>query len=713
MGKKKTQRVGPKTLVNRSYETTLASVVFAALLSILLVPAFFGVYQVSEFLMMHLLTTVSIFLVLLVARDKKVVFLETKLDYLLIAIVVLYIISIFWSQYAKFALEEALKYLNYFLAFWYISQFVKDNEIKLVSKILFFVGIISGGLAFLGYFNVLDWEGLTRGGRLIGTLKYSNSFAAYVTAMIALGYYLIQSEERRKPLYLLGTYFLSLALFGSYSRIMWLIFFPGILIFGLGYPENKKEMLVKIFAITFLALVASVFIFGQYPLYLKLAVLIAGGIFSYGIDWVSGEIVGSSHKKVLLSLVLAIVALFGLLTYNLVDLGDAGRIINRFKSIDLQAGSAQTRFVFYQDALEIMKQSNFLGGGGGAWRVEFPLVRSHYYYSPEAHSHLWETGTEIGAIGMCLFIGIFLLVTFYMLKKRKDPETWSLGIAFLFIYLHSLLDLDLSLGFMALVAWSLLGLFNHKIKNAGGNLKQLKIPKLAALGFLTLYFLVLLPISISVSYSSNLGTKDTYDNVVAKLEKAIMFYPLDAQNYATLGATHYQAFQQTQEQKYLALAVEKSDQAINKEYNNYNWYLLKTEFLLAQGELEDAAALLKAGRPYLFKFENQIYADTANLYKRLALKAEEDNETLVKQCLEEIIVLWARAKAEVAAVEPSFLKSWAEKENILQYDPFLIEVIYAYVELDELAKAEEIYPELSKQTIEENAWLNSSLDLKN
>jgi tetratricopeptide (TPR) repeat protein len=300
-----------------------------------------------------------------------------------------------------------------------------------------------------------------------------------------------------------------------------------------------------------------------------------------------------------------------------------------------------------------------------------------------------------------------------MFKNRRDPEAWSLAIAFLFIYLHSLLDLDLSLGFMALVAWSLLGLFNHKIKKAGGNLKQLKIPKLAALGFLSVYFLVLLPIAISVSYSSNLGTKDTYDNVVAKLEKAIKFYPLDAQNYATLGAAHYQAFQQTQEQKYLDLAIANSNLAINKEDNNYNWYLLKAEFLLAKGELKDTAALLQEGRPYLFKFENGVYADTANLYKRIALKAEEDNiDTLAQQCLKEIIVLWERAQGEMAAVEPRFLKSGAEKENILQYEPFLIEVIYAYMQLDEVEKAKEIYPELSEQTIKENTWLSTDLDSK-
>lgn len=710
MGRKKKQRIGQNTSINRSYETTLATVVCVALLFILLVPAFFGVYQVSEFLKMHLLTTVSIFIVLLVVRDKKVGFLETKLDYLLIAIVVLYVVSIFWSEYVKFALAEALKYINYFLVFWLISQFLKSHEIRMVCKILFFIGLVSAGLAFLGYFKVLDWEGLVRFGRLVGTLKYSNSFAAYVSAMIALGYYLFQKEEKKQSVYLLGTYFLTLALFGSQSRIMWLIFFPGILIFGLGYPENKKEMLVKIVAVTSLAFVTSLFIFGQYPLYLKLAVLIVGGIFSYGIQWAFRKIAGGINKKVLLPLALIIVALFCLLTYNLLDLVDAGRIINRFKSIDLQAGSAQARLVFYQDAFEIMKQSNFLGGGGGAWNVHFPLVRSHYYFTSEAHSHLWKTGTEIGVLGMGLFLGVFLLVVYYMFKNRRDPEAWSLAIAFLFIYLHSLLDLDLSLGFMALVAWSLLGLFNHKIKNAGGNLKQLKIPKLAVIGFLSLYFLVLLPISISVSYSSNLGAKDTYDNVVAKLEKAIMLYPLDAQNYATLGAAHFQAFQQTQEQKYLDLALEMSEKAISREYNNYNWFLLKAEFLLAKGQLEDTVALLQEGRPYLFKFENQVYADTANLFKRVALEAEEDNnETLAKQALEEIITLWERAQAEVASVEPRFLNSWAEKENILQYDPFLIEVIYAYDNLDEQTKAKELAQELSEETIAENEWLNNIL----
>ncbi|NLO76218.1 MAG: hypothetical protein GX092_05015, partial [Clostridia bacterium] len=76
---------------------------------------------------------------------------------------------------------------------------------------------------------------------------------------------------------------------------------------------------------------------------------------------------------------------------------------------------------------------------------------------------------------------------------------------------------------------------------------------------------------------------------------------------------------------------------------------------------------------------------------------------------EEIITLWERAQAEVASVEPRFLNSWAEKENILQYDPFLIEVIYAYDNLDEQTKAKELAQELSEETIAENEWLNNIL----
>ena len=115
----------------------------------------------------------------------------------------------------------------------------------------------------------------------------------------------------------------------------------------------------------------------------------------------------------------------------------------------------------------------------------------------------------------------------------------------------------MALGFMALVAWTILGLFNRQIKDSGVWQKEVKIPKWALGCFLMVYLLVVGSWGISLGYSNRLGESSDYGVVVANLEQAIRFYPFDAQNYANLAAVHFQAYLQTGKEKYAQSALEK------------------------------------------------------------------------------------------------------------------------------------------------------------
>ncbi|NLO75456.1 MAG: O-antigen ligase family protein [Clostridia bacterium] len=714
MGEKKLLRLELNTPNGRNNEVALSAMVLFTLLCILLIPAFQGThYEEIEFFFMHLISAAGIYLLLLLVRDKTLVFLHTKLDYLLCSLVVLYFLSILGSVYPKLALEEALKYLNYFLVFWLMAHLLKTRDIKLVIKTLFFIGVLMAAVAFM----MLDGQDFLDGERLVSTLTYSNAFSAYVAAMIVLGYYLIHLEEKLQPVYIWGTYFLTLAFIGSQSRIMWLIFFPGILFFALGFPEKKIKCLFNIILFTVLAFVVSMIIyddyyllFYDYQIYFKVGVFLVGAMISWGLSSCMNNLT-SYHRWVkifsiiLISLILLVAMFF---IFNLVFFqDDYHNIVHRLNIVlDLNNTSVQERVDCYRDTVKIMQHNNFLGRGGGAWKIQNPMLRSYYYWSVEPHSHFCQTGVEIGIIGLGLFIGVFVFVTFYLFKERKDAETWTLGIAFLFIYLHSLLDFDLSFGFMALVAWILLGLFNHKVKNAGGVCKKLKISKSAGQWFLLLYFLLLIPLTLSFCFSGTVGEKDEYDKVRSRLEKAIILYPLNAENYVSLGKAHYRAYFQTQDPQYLVKAVEMSNRALEKGYHNYFWFVSKVNYLMLQGELESVLRVLEESPSYIRRFENNEYAQIAQIYRRLAEKAEQQQEAhLAGRANEGIIVLWEQAQAEMATVSPQFLKRWKAEETLIQFDLFLIEVIRAYLELGEPEKAKELLPELSAETFNENPWL--------
>lgn len=652
MSTKKKKNTKLKKDYNKEYIFSFNQVVMMALFLIILIPALLGVHFDKEFLITHIITAICILIVLVLGKDKKINLLKNEIDYLLLAFTLIYIFSIFWAVFRQGAIEEALKYINYFSVFWFISRFVEKKQTINVCKILYFIGVFIAILGLLAYFHLINVDSFVSGGRITATLKYTNALASYVSAMFVLGMYFYLNDSK-KWLYLFCNFLLFLTFIGTFSRAAWLIFPVVFLVFLVGYPEKKKRILfISSLTIIIISILTSTFLFTD----------------------------GTHDEKI-----------------------EENKIMERIDKIDLKESSAQLRFTFYQDALKIIKKHLILGAGGAGWEALYPLNRTFLYYSREVHSFLLETGVEVGLLGVFIIIGIVFLALSKMFTKR-NPLNWTFGASLGMIFAHSLVDLDLSLGFMGIVTWALLGLFVINIDL--GFFKNVNIHKSILISIISIYLLICLSVLTSNHLGQVVNSENKYKTISEKLKRATILNPFNPSNYANLARVNFIAYKYTSDINYYHKTIENINKAIAVDKTNYNWYLSKAQYQLENGKLLETIETLQQGKPYLFKFTNETYAETVKVLTKVAeqqIKQKKFNDS--QNTFHKIIELWNEANQDIDSVPPHLKKFWQQPEVLTEYDEFVLEVIRAYNYLEQKDLAQKLIKKLDEETIRNNRWL--------
>ena len=83
---------------------------------------------------------------------------------------------------------------------------------------------------------------------------------------------------------------------------------------------------------------------------------------------------------------------------------------------------------YYNDVLEHLVSNPFFGVGLGNWKlksIDYDKNDINGYVVPyHAHSDFIQLGAELGIIGFLLYLGIFILVIYYViyLIKQKDID---------------------------------------------------------------------------------------------------------------------------------------------------------------------------------------------------------------------------------------------------------------------------------------------------
>lgn len=418
-------------------------------------------------------------------RRQEVSFLGRPFDYLALTFPLLYVLSAFRAASLQLAVAEVVKVTLYFLVYWMASQLGRERRGRYFLLATIYAAAVGVALA-----GVLTAQGVIFikdgfvGGRIYSTLQYPNALANYLAAASFLGLFLWVRAPRGWRFVLAGgTYLLFLVLLGTGSRGGLVLYPPVALVFFVGAPAGDRGRLVwHMLAGWAAALVANsrflpLVVAGQHTAawqWLGLGLLLSLALQS--VYELAGLVPLARRARLVAGVAGALLAVGGGAFYYLRQAGEVApaagfwsqlvppQLAARLADISLETFGAATRLQWSQDALQLVKARPFLGYGGGAWEAAYQSYQSYYYTSTQVHNHYFQIWSEIGTVGLLVFLAIwffFLLTAWANYRSGSREEKlfqWSLLGCALSLGLHAILDFDLALSAVALVLWSCFGL---------------------------------------------------------------------------------------------------------------------------------------------------------------------------------------------------------------------------------------------------------------
>lgn len=409
-------------------------------------------------------------------------FVTRPWDYLALALVVVYVLTVWGAASQHLAMVEVGKVLLYFLVFWMVAQLARvDKSLPWLLLVLYAsaVGVALAG--FLTAVGVVEIRDGFVGGRIFSTLQYPNALASYLVAVSFIGYYL-WARTAGLPVRLAlagGNYLLFLIFLGTGSRGGYLVYPVTLLLFLIGLPAGwRGRVLAHLVIVTAGALVANSSLIpsiladnltGAWGWLLAGLAIVAAG----HLVWEAGGRLLSRRQAVWIGSAAAIVVGVGLLAWgiagNVTESGFPARLLPeqmlaRVQDISLETRGSAERLFWTREALALGAQHPILGQGGGAWEATYRGFQSYPYSSTQVHNHYAQLWTEIGAVGLAIWAGlwlIFLWTAWQNYRRSAGPERvrqWAVGVAGISLGLHAFIDFDLSLGAISLVLWSLWGI---------------------------------------------------------------------------------------------------------------------------------------------------------------------------------------------------------------------------------------------------------------
>jgi len=485
--------------------STLLSVAYGGLIILLFYPPFFrGLFFHGEQQWALIFASILFALTWFGKLGKRETgFLRKPLDYIALALVIAYGISFFFAANPRLAMAEIIKYTLYFLVFWLSAQLVKSHkEVRWLLHSMYLAGI---GVALAGVMTASGMIHIKDGflyGRIFSTMQYPNALAAYLAALSFIGIYLWlkamekvtggqgESGKSSSPkntglaphipalLYAVGNFILLLIYIGTGSRGGLIVYPLVLLIFFIGLAKEYRYLAFGHFVLTFVAAMAA---------NIKLMpMLVAGNAGAAWLWFFIGVAVAVLGQAVLVGLtrikiskqVLGIAAgviLLAILLFGWIQVQNASdevksklmpsHLITSIQNIKLSDRNVQERFVFWQDALKIVKEHPVFGLGGGAFEETYRRYQSYFYSSTQVHNHYVQMWTEVGTCGLVIFLLLWACYKWTVFKLcwgQKDRETkllvWSMFGTAAMLGLHAFLDFDLSLSAITMVLFAMFGL---------------------------------------------------------------------------------------------------------------------------------------------------------------------------------------------------------------------------------------------------------------
>lgn len=219
-----------------------------------------GLYFEAYFLPFQIITFVIFILWGIIKwRKKDNHILKTKIEYIALGLVIVYIVSIFTSVAIRSAILESLKYLMFFTIFIMLSDFfseIKHRDLVLKIFLLSYLlvsivgldsflggGIVPGLNNLLAGLNIdFTFNGLVVEKRIGSVLQYPNALAACLCTMIFLtiSLYINESKIYKKTIYIAVSYIFLITLLITVSRGMFIIIPAALLLYIFILPKEFR-----------------------------------------------------------------------------------------------------------------------------------------------------------------------------------------------------------------------------------------------------------------------------------------------------------------------------------------------------------------------------------------------------------------------------------------------------------------------------------------
>jgi tetratricopeptide (TPR) repeat protein len=584
------------------------------------------------------------------------------------------------SYYAKFmTLVYFLLAALFISGLYFADSKLSRKTIEYALMLSSYLVVIFGLLNLFGQMYYRDALWLAHDGyRLSSVFQYSNTYAGFLAALFLVSLYYaghcIRPSARLIHAAMLVPIWISFMF--TYSRGA-IVVIPVMVLILLPFLRLTKQIAYIIFMV--LSVIVSMAILGklttnadaiaalvqptetkaQSPISLfsslplqNWGLLLLGMIITAGLillyhakvsSFLEVKLANLSVKKwsfaavPVVAIVLAAVAIVGLLGSSAIRGLLPDKIAARFENINLQQHSVLERFTFYKDGLHVAEDYPLLGGGGGAWQAMYEQYQNNPYWSRQAHSFFVQTLVETGWIGLIALLALLafvysLYIRFFIRYPELRGSHFIFFILSLTLLIHSAIDFDMSYLFISALVFISLGCmlapYSSKliIERLKGKMVQpwQKAAFPAVLAVLSLFLIVVAIRENSAVhkythvYSLAVQQQTPLDQLVPLLNEAIDVSPKHSTFSLTMADWMEQAYKQTSDPSYLDKAINTVKQGRDSDPYNRGLLLAQYRLLQQKGLFEESLVVLDEG---VTKFPWDI-----NLYEAAVISYVKANQ---------------------------------------------------------------------------------------
>lgn len=633
-------------------------------------------------------------------------FFSHFLDYVVLALPVVYLISTFKAVNIGLAVDEVVKNTLYFIIYWSVSRLVtgKDEAVRILT-VIYMAGV---GLALAGLMTATGLIYIEDGfliGRIYSSFQYPNALASYLIAALFIGLYLWQREEKYTLAGILGLnknkpegnlwflnmtpYLLSVFTFLIFTVLVctksnggFLVLILVLIPYFLFLRGSEK---LRVFA--YLLSVGMPAVFTAF-LFLNSALnkavgkawlfVLAGVIFTLALQYINDRLTKTNtwefvwNKKVVLIICAIAFSLIGsLVVYKYTT--DNHELVSKVLA-EIRIRNATERMYFYNDAIKMVKERPLLGWGGGGWQEAYRSYQGYLYNSNQVHNYYLQLLIETGVAGISVILGIwgFFLYIIHrlfnnILKDYSEKKlVFTVFIAALAIGGHAFIDFDLSLSALTMVLFTLFGIISGIYENKVRQVFEVKKEKkynsrvkyTISLATVTLFSLIIIFATSSFTVAEGNKKEAAIALKRGDIQIATALFTVAESNNPFKSETNAVLSSCYAQQGKIDLALSQAQKALKKaSYGSAN-YVQLSGLYLNSGQNDKAitnAEKALSNAPYqieLYEFLSRIY-----LYAGINL-LQVDKKEEARQALLNAIGVESRIQEKVSKLGPLEKKLW-------------------------------------------------------